>query len=429
MLARIQRRSSRLDPVPILGFLKSRMYAMKERIAKVILHCCLGLYHTALAGLRLLPRRRLPEHAARSILLTGTFYSDNWAVNKLLPLAASDRCRCLWIVCTHPMPTIPKVRAICPPRFLRRMLGDTPARLTVFIWMALRYRPEVVGGFHIMVNGLLAIPLARCIGARSMYFCCGGPNEVLGGGYLNNVPVFRLLKKPDRFLEARLIAAVKQADVVIAKGNRAVQFFQEHGVQTRFEVIAGGIDQRRYTHSNGEGKTFDLIAVTRLDPVKRLDVFLRAIQDLKERKHPVSAVIVGEGQMEMALKDLAKDLGVSDLVTFAGYQSDVTQWLRKAKVFVLTSDNEGLSLAAIEAMMCGLPAVVSDVGEMSDLVKHGVNGFVVRERSSKTFAQHLNTLLTDDALRKQFSAEAHRSAARLGKEQMTAIWDRLLLQL
>jgi glycosyltransferase involved in cell wall biosynthesis len=184
-----------------------------------------------------------------------------------------------------------------------------------------------------------------------------------------------------------------------------------------------------YSQNNGEVKTFDLIVVARLDPVKRLDVFLHTVRELQTQRPSLSAVIVGEGIMEVPLKNLAEELGVSKSVTFAGHQSDVGPWLRKAKVFVLTSDNEGLALAAIEAMMCGLPAVVSDVGEMADLVKHGVNGFVVQDRSSKAFATYISMILNDDSLRQRFSAEAHRSSLRFGKEEMTAIWDRLLQEI
>ena len=58
-------------------------------------------------------------------------------------------------------------------------------------------------------------------------------------------------------------------------------------------------------------------------------------------------------------------------MSFVGHQEDVAAWLSKSRVFVLTSDSEGLSLSMMEAMMCGLPAVVSDVGDLGDLSKMG----------------------------------------------------------
>ena len=58
-------------------------------------------------------------------------------------------------------------------------------------------RPDVIGGFHLLVNGLLACLLARLSGARSLYFCVGGPAEVLDGGLLSENRIFGRLQHPD----------------------------------------------------------------------------------------------------------------------------------------------------------------------------------------------------------------------------------------
>ena len=60
--------------------------------------------------------------------------------------------------------------------------------------------------------------------------------------------------------------------------------------------------------------------------------------------------------------------------------------------------------------MCGLPAVVSDVGDLGDLIEHGVNGYLVPRRSPQLFADRLVELLSDEAKRRAFSLAAHRSA-------------------
>jgi L-malate glycosyltransferase len=111
------------------------------------------------------------------ILVTGTFYSDNWIRSHLLPLAASQACRRLTIVTVHPMGAIPKVEVVRPPALLVRLVGGVVARLAVFAWVAMRSRPDVVGGFHLLFNGLVAGIVARLVGARSLYFSVGGPTE------------------------------------------------------------------------------------------------------------------------------------------------------------------------------------------------------------------------------------------------------------
>ncbi|MBV5327345.1 MAG: hypothetical protein JZU65_06860, partial [Chlorobium sp.] len=81
------------------------------------------------------------------------------------------------------MPFIEKVEAIYPPKLLIKTIGRSPARLATFIWLSFRTRPHVVGGLHLLINGLLAIFLAKLLGVKALYSCCGGQTECEGGGY------------------------------------------------------------------------------------------------------------------------------------------------------------------------------------------------------------------------------------------------------
>ena len=102
-------------------------------------------------------------------------------------------------------------------------------------------------------------------------------------------------------------------------------------------------------------------------------------------------------------------------------------WLRKGRVFALTSDSEGLSLALMEAMLCGLPAVVSDVGDLPELVEHGVNGYLVAERTPEAFAGPLAELLSDAARLARFSQAARAAALRYDVRETARRWDDLFL--
>src|SRR5574341_2040542 len=115
-----------------------------------------------------------PVHTGRyEILLTGTYYADNWILAHLGPLAMSKRCARIRMVSVSPVPSAHKVEGIYPPALLVRALGAVPARLLTFVWFGLRTRPHILGGFHLLVNGLVVALLSRLIGARSLYFCVG----------------------------------------------------------------------------------------------------------------------------------------------------------------------------------------------------------------------------------------------------------------
>ena len=137
---------------------------------------------------------------------------------------------------------------------------------------------------------------------------------------------------------------------------------------TSFHVVSGGIDPHRFHPAAATLPEFDLIVTCRLVPVKRIDLFLRAVHCLVSDLPNVRAVIVGEGPLREALEGQARELGIEKNVTFVGQQAAVEDWLRRSRIFVLTSDSEGLSLSLMEAMMSGLPAVVSAVGDLGDLV-------------------------------------------------------------
>lgn len=126
------------------------------------------------------------------------------------------------------------------------------------------------------------------------------------------------------------------------------------------------------------------------------------------------------------LHSLALELGIDRNVTFVGHREDVENWLQRSKLFVLTSDSEGLSLSLMEAMMCGLPAVVSDVGDLADLVENGVSGYLVPRRSPELFADRLVELLSDDRKRRAFSQAARHSAMRYDMQTAIQRWDHIL---
>lgn len=407
---------------------------VRRRIRRRFYHCVARLFmfmHSmALAVATRLGRRpRSPLNGTGyEILLTGRFFSENWALSLLRPLAASEGCWRLVVVSACPLPQTPKVKTVCPARWLIRLVGDTPARLLVFAWTAIRRRPHILGGFHIAVNGLLAAVLAPLVGARSLYLCVGGPTEILDGGLGHETNIFHNMETPDPVVERRLLQAVNACDLVITMGSRAAEFLRAKGIGTSIHVIAGGIDGQLFRPSNGLLPT-GLILVGRLVEIKRVDLFLRVVAAVAKEVPGVEAVVVGKGPLRGDLEQQAKALGIDHCVKIIGFHPDIAEALAQAKVFVLTSRSEGLSLALIEAMMCGLPAVVSNVGDLGDLVEDGVNGYLVDGGAPEPFAARIVDLLSDGPKYAAFSKAARSSALRYEIGSATRKWDVVFAEL
>ena len=367
----------------------------------------------------LIPRRR-PAPQAR-VLLTGTFHSDAWIGAHLGPLAASPFCTEVVMVASTPVPAIPKVVAVHPPRWLSRTVGDVGARLGTFLWLALRDRPDIVGGFHLLINGLVAQLAARLSGARSLYFCVGGPTEFAGGGYAGENAYFARLGTPDARVERMLLRAVLEFDEIVTMGTGAARYFRERRAGLRVHVIGGAIDPRDF-HASDEPPAFDIVFVGRLVPIKRVDRLIGAIGIAARTLPDLRAVIVGDGPLRESLETLARERGVYDRITFAGRRSDVAAWLRRSRVFILTSASEGVALSLMEATMCALPAIVPDVGDLRDLVEDGVNGFVIAQPSEEAFAGAMVQLLGDPARYQRFRAATRLRSASYMPQQIAALW-------
>jgi len=386
----------------------------------------MAVYAAAMAVARVLRAEpRTPASRQYEILLTGTFYSDNWVASHLRPLARSRHCARVQVVTDYPVSPIDKVEIVAPPVWLKRLAGAVPARLLTFFWIGWRARPHFVGGFHLLFNGLAAALLGRLIGARSLYFCVGGPTEVLGGGIQSENRLFEKLEKPDAIVERRLLRALGGFDLIVTMGSTAREFFRHQGVTTPVHVVAGGLDADRYTPSETPPTT-DLVFVGRLAPIKRVDLFLQTVRQMRERMPGVSATVVGDGPLREPLERLASDLGIAANVRFVGRQANVETWLRQARLFLLTSDSEGLSLALIEAMLCGLPAVVSRVGDLGDLVEDGRNGYLVGERRAEPFAARALEILESRERLAAFSRAARAAAQRYELAACSRLWDGIL---
>jgi glycosyltransferase involved in cell wall biosynthesis len=300
-------------------------------------------------------------------------------------------------------------------------VGTTPSRLLTFAWAAVCKRPHVVAGFHLIYNGIAAAIVGRLAGTRSIYICVGG-TEVANDGIVNQPNCFRKATTSDGATRDRRLRLISCFDAIITMGTRAARFFRDNGITAPTYVVSGGIDSQRFYPAE-ETPSIDVIVTARLSVEKRLDVFLDAVKLVADELPGVQAVIVGDGDLRDQLERQARELGIEQNVHFVGHQDNTGSWLRRSKLFVLTSDLEGLPLSAMEAMTCGLPAVVSNVGDLGDLVENGVNGYLVPRRSPELLAGRIIELLSDERMRSSFSQAAHQSALRYETMATAGRWN------
>jgi glycosyltransferase involved in cell wall biosynthesis len=326
----------------------------------------------------------------------------NLTRGKLLPLVELTEVREVMVVQNAPGPQIPKVRYVTlgPPR-LGRLL-HVFFRVMVLCFQIARTRPSVVMGFYMMPHGLIAYLLGRMTRRRVCLHVIGGPGEVIDGGY--GLDQWRV-RRPR--LERLYLAVLRRADVVMVVGTETKRYLESHGVGgDRIHVMSSKIDSRRFRPVRDVRCDYDLILTAQLIMRKRVDLFLRIVAALKVRQPHIRAAILGDGPLREDLERLANSLGIGDHVDFLGFQEDTERYYNRAKVFVLTSSAEGLSLAMLEAMACGLPAVVPAVGDLGDVVQNGVTGYLVEGGDPDVFVTVLSKLLEHEELRRTLGDNA-----------------------
>ena len=153
--------------------------------------------------------------------------------------------------------------------------------------------------------------------------------------------------------------------------------------------------------------------ITRLSSVKGIDVLIRAMPDVLAAFPHARLMIVGQGPEEQNLKALVHQSGLEKNILFKPIAQSTADILPVFDVFVMPSRQEGLGLAVMEAMACGIAVVVSDVGGLPDLVKNGQTGLLAPAGDSVALAKRIKEILGDPALA---SRMAHAARALIERE-------------
>jgi glycosyltransferase involved in cell wall biosynthesis len=155
-----------------------------------------------------------------------------------------------------------------------------------------------------------------------------------------------------------------------------------------------------------------VLTLGRLHRHKGLDVLLEAVRQLADRGDNVPhLVIAGEGREMQSLRERASRLGIEQKVVFCGMvHGDQKHWLlRNCRFFLQPSRVEGMPLTVLEAMAYGKPVVGTSISGISELVRHGENGLLVRPGDAMALADAISGLLRSGPLT-QMQAAARRTA-------------------
>jgi glycosyltransferase involved in cell wall biosynthesis len=208
------------------------------------------------------------------------------------------------------------------------------------------------------------------------------------------------LASAGRLMESRLAPPLyRHTEIITLSASSKRELVEEMGLRPgRITVVPPGIDPR-FTPGGSRSSVPLVVAVGRLVPVKRFDVLVRALAELRTDLPRLEAVIVGEGYKREELEALQRSLGAEEWLHLPGRISDdeLVALYRRAWVVASASAREGWGMSLTEASACGTPVVATRIGGHADAVVEGTTGLLVDRDTELAVA--IGSVLRDEDLR------------------------------
>ena len=243
----------------------------------------------------------------------------------------------------------------------------------------------------------LAAKLARRRGAKVLYM-------VHGFHFFNGAPLINwMIYYPVEKMMAKyadIIVTVNHEDYKRARSMnvKRVEYIHGIGINTdRLSSENNSVDIRKELGLSSED--FLIISVGELNKNKNQKTIIKALAQIKDPA--IHYLLCGKGNQLESLKKQVIAEGLEKQIHFLGYRMDVLDICRQADVYVMPSYREGLPVASLEAMYCGLPLLTSNIRGLVDVMENGSSGYMYSPDDYKGFADGICELKKNTVLRKK----------------------------
>lgn len=278
------------------------------------------------------------------------------------------------------------------------------------IWKS--YKPDIILSF-LGKNNMMAILTSAFLPTRVVVSVRGEPTMEYEG-------------KMQQLLAKLLF---RYADGVILQTKLAKKFFPK-AVQKKAVVMpnplnASFLDEQ---HLQCSEKEDIIVTAGRLDENKNQAMLIHAFDKIASQFPNVKVIIYGEGESRKELEKLIAQKGLEERVLMPGNISDVAAHICKAKIFVLTSNTEGMPNSIMEAMSLGIPVISTDCpcGGPATLIQNGENGMLVPVGDAYALADAMREVLTNDELAKKLGSNAAKIRQQLAPQKVNRQWENYL---
>jgi len=319
----------------------------------------------------------------------------------------------------HEAHSIPDLERFAVPALVRPIAPLSDVRALAGLRAAIRgFRPEVVHT-HSSKAGILGRLAAHLEGVPVVV------HTVHGFGFTP------LQKAPMRFVlrtAERRLARWTDHFITVSESNRSRGIELGLFDDPRVTVIRAGVDLRRFQSAGGGeaaraalGLPAGVPVITQIGnfkPQKGPLDFVRVAATVHGRYPDACFVMVGDGPLLGAAKQLADDLGLGGRVVFCGWHDDIPALLAATSVSVLASYHEGLPCSVVESLAAGVPVVATAVDGTVEVVRSGDNGFLAPAGDVGALAAAVCRILDDPDLAAALAARAPQGLEEFDNDLM-----------
>ncbi len=363
------------------------------------------------------------------IVITTTL-NNNLFHAKLLPLMRSREDLEVVIVSDRAGPSCERVKWVYP-RGLTKLFGRLGGRLLLLKLAILHPKTKLVMAYNLVPHGLFALTLGHFFRKPVWVHYIAGTAEIhfAHNVQLSSNRMVNASRNPARLERIARRFGLK-AERVFVPGSRTKEYLLGEGYDAaRIVMLHSTIDPARYYPADGP-KEFDVLISAQLRERKRPRFTLSVLRAILDQKPDARFCWLGDGQMHDEFDHMLDEFQLRGHLEWTTTDA-VEDYYRRAKVFLLCSINEGLSLASMEAMGCGMVPVTSDCGDMAEVVRTGQTGVLLPiDAPVSAYAEAVLPYLLDDALRAKHAQAATELIRREHSfDSAIAAWQKLLAPL
>lgn len=275
-------------------------------------------------------------------------------------------------------------------------------------------KPDIVHSHSYWTDLISHYHLRKSILYISHFHLCYNNFDNFGFSILTSKSFFTWIDK------LRLLSKYRQPNCRLLAASPFIESFLVRrlwpSLVRKLNCIPNPIDDRYFNNYFRE-KRYDLLTIGRLEEIKDHKFLILVVKALKDLGMPLKLAIVGDGTLRDELHELTLQLGISDLVDFAGIVKDLLGIFEISKIYLHASKSETFGLSIFEAMAAGLPVIVREFEGIDRSFLNSGNAIVVKNLDITSFVNEIVKLIQNELIYNKLSVIGKRSVLPLASRE------------